>query len=306
MNRGHLIVNFRSFAFRRKMFNYLLMTPAVLVVFAVILYPLIVDLWISFFEVKIFTGFQALERMDPSLNNYRRMFQSTQFWNSVRTTVSYVVLSTSLSALIGLITALLLNQPLRGRGIARALMIAPWPIPGVVAASIFAWMFDANFGVVNYILRTTGLISSNIAWIASPTTALIMVVLATVWKGYPFFTVSLLAGLQSIPSELYEAARIDGGSSLQLFRFITLPALKPVLGISMIISSLWSFRQFEIIYILTRGGPARSTETLSIQVYQEAFRFFEMGYGATVGIFTLALSVLTTVLLFRFVAGRFY
>jgi len=301
-----LFGKWRSFAFRRKMFHVLMIAPAALVVCAVIVYPLLVGFRISFYKLRIFTGMDALKNLDPSLANYTRMFQSAQFWNAVQTTITYVLVSTVVCALIGLGTALLINQSIRGRGLARALIISPWPIPGVIAASIFSWMFDANFGVVNYLLRSAGLISKNIAWTASSTTAMVAVIAATAWKGYPFFTVSLLAGLQSIPTELYEAAKIDGANAFREFRYITLPALRPVLGICMIINSLWSFRQFEIIYNLTKGGPARSTETLAIQVYQEAFKFFEMGYGAAIGIFTVALSVITTLFFSRVIASRFY
>jgi len=259
----------------------------------------------SLHDVRVFRiarGFVG----EPSLRNYEDMFANPVFWSSLRITLAYVFWGTLGSFGIGLFTALLLNQPFRGRFLARILVVLPWPIPGVVAATAFTWMFNTSFGVINYILLQVGVIASPVAWFTQSGPALMAVLAATIWKGYPFFTITLLAGMQSIPKELYEAARVDGATAPQQFRHITVPALRSVMGIALVISTLWMFRVFDIIYVMTGGGPSRSTETLAIQIYREAFQYFEMGYAAAVGMVTLALSIVATLIYLRVTSRSFY
>jgi len=292
-------------AARSRLFAVALLLPAVAVVALVILYPLLMAAQMSFYDVKVFRiarGFTG----NPHLRNYVDMLSSPGFWQSLRVTLYYVFWGTLGSFAIGLFTAVLLNQPFRGRFLARVLIVLPWPIPGVVAASIFMWMFNASFGVVNYLLLTLGIVAEPVSWFTQPLPALMAVLAATIWKGYPFFTITLLAGMQSIPGELYEAARVDGASASQQFRFITIPALRNVIGISLVISTLWLFRFFEVIYIMTGGGPSGATETLSIQIYREAFQYFEMSYAAAIGMVTLLLSVIATYLYLRATSRSFY
>jgi multiple sugar transport system permease protein len=292
-------------AARSRLYAFALLAPAVIVVLLVIVYPLVMAAQMSFFDVRVFRvgrGFTG----DPSLANYRDMFASAAFWSSLRVTLAYVFWGTVGSFGIGLFTAVLLNQPFRGRFLARILVVLPWPIPGVVAATIFMWMFNSSFGVINYLLLQLGVVASPVHWFTQQGPAFLAVSAATIWKGYPFFTVTLLAGMQSIPRELYEAARVDGASASQQFRFITLPALRPVIGISLVISTLWLFRVFDIIYVMTGGGPSGATETLAIQIYREAFQYFQMSYAAAVGMVTLALSVVATFLYLRLTSKSFY
>ena len=292
-------------AARRRLFAFSLLAPAVAVVLLIILYPLIMAARISFYDVKVFETTKGLAGQ-PHLWNYQDMFASRQFWRSLRITGYYVFWGTLGSFVIGLFTALLLNLKFRLRFLARILIVLPWPIPGVVAATIFVWMFNSSYGVFNYLLLRTHLISAPIQWFTKPIPALVAVLAATIWKGYPFFTITLLAGMQSIPGELYEAARVDGANPAQQFRFITVPALRPVIGISLVISTLWLFRVFDIIYVMTGGGPSRATETLAIQIYREAFQYFHMGYASAIGMVTLVLSVLVTFVYLRYTARDFY
>ena len=259
----------------------------------------------SFHEVRIFRVDRGLTG-DVGLHNYRDMFANPAFWQSLRVTLQYVLWGVVGSFGIGLFTAVLLNQPFRGRALARVLVVLPWPIPGVVAATIFMWMFNSSFGVINYLLMQVGIVDRPVQWFTQPGPALLAVILATIWKGYPFFTISLLAGMQSIPKELYEAARVDGAGALEQFRFITLPALTPVIGISLIIATLWQFRVFDIIFVMTGGGPSGATETLAIQIYREAFQYFQMSYAAAVGMVTLFLSVVATFIYLRATSRSFY
>ncbi len=287
------------------MYAFALLAPAIIVVLVVIVYPLLLAGQMSFHEVRIFRVDRGLTG-DVGLHNYQDMFANAAFWQSLRVTLQYVLWGVVGSFGIGLFTAVLLNQPFPGRALARVLVVLPWPIPGVVAATIFMWMFNSSFGVINYLLLWVGVIDQPIQWFTQSGPALLAVILATIWKGYPFFTISLLAGMQSIPKELYEAARVDGAGALEQFRFITLPALTPVIGISLIIATLWQFRVFDIIFVMTGGGPSGATETLAIQIYREAFQYFEMSYAAAVGMVTLFLSVVATFIYLRATSRSFY
>jgi multiple sugar transport system permease protein len=292
-------------ATRSRLYAYALLAPAVAVVMLVIVYPLIMAAQMSFYDVRVFRPDRGMTG-EPGLFNYQDMFANPTFWRSLRITLYYVFWGVLGSFGVGLFTAVLLNQPFRGRSIARVLVVLPWPVPGVVAATIFMWMFNSSFGVFNFLLLRAGIVDAPVQWFTSAIPALIAVVLATIWKGYPFFTISLLAGMQSIPKELYEAARVDGASAIEQFRFITLPALRPVIGIALVIATLWQFRVFDIIFVMTGGGPSGATETLAIQIYREAFQYFQMSYAAAVGMVTLALSVIATLFYLRTTAKSFY
>lgn len=292
-------------AARSRIYAFALLAPAIIVVLLVIVYPLVKAGQMSFFDVQVFRrdrGFTGT----PGWFNYGYMFESANFWRSLRVTLGYVFWGSVGSFGIGLFTAVLLNRPFRGRTLARVLVMMPWPIPGVVAATIFMWMFNSSFGVVNYLLLQVGLIDAPVAWFTSTGPAFLAVTAATIWKGYPFFTVTLLAGMQSIPKELFEAARVDGANAVQQFRHITLAALRPVIGIALVISTLWLFRVFDIIYVMTGGGPSGATETLAIQIYREAFQYFQMSYAAAVGMITLLLSVIATFVYLRSTSKSFY
>lgn len=292
-------------AARSRLYAFALLAPAIIVVLLVIVYPLVIAAQMSFYDVQIFRrdrGFTGT----PGWFNYRDMIENANFWRSLRVTLGYVFWGTVGSFGIGLFTAVLLNQPFRGRFMARILVMMPWPIPGVVAATIFMWMFNSSFGVVNYLLLQVGLIEAPVPWFTSTGPAFFAVTAATIWKGYPFFTVTLLAGMQSIPKELFEAARVDGANAVQQFRHITIAALRPVIGISLVISTLWLFRVFDIIFVMTGGGPSGATETLAIGIYREAFQYFQMSYAAAVGMVTLLLSVLATFVYLRATSKSFY
>jgi multiple sugar transport system permease protein len=207
---------------------------------------------------------------------------------------------------IGLWTAWLLNHRFRGRRLARLLITIPWAIPLVVATNIFWWLFDKTFGIVNYALTSVGIVDKPIDWFLNPRAAMAAVSLTTIWKGYPFFTVMLLAALQAIPTELYDAAKVDGASAWREFRSITMPAIRGVTGIVLLINALWVFREFTVIFILTGGGPAGATRTLSIWTYTEAFGNFHMGFAAAIGMLTLIISIAASVAFVRMSRSEFY
>ncbi len=276
---------------------YLLMLPAVLITLAVIAYPIVSAIDLSFQEIKIVQV--GRERFPWTLANYAHLFTSSEFWKATWVTLKLVTIATLGCLVLGLSTAMLVNQRFRGRTIARILVALPWAVPSVMAAVIWWWMFDSSFGLINWLLVKAHIISSPIAWFSSPTTAFFVICVVMIWKGYPFVSVMLLAGLQSIPGDLYEAAQIDGANTWNRFRYITLPSLSPVMGIALILVILWVFRDFAIIWLLTGGGPIGATRTLAIMTYEQAFGFYNMGYAASIGMVTLVISLIASIVMIR-------
>lgn len=270
---------------RRRLFCALILVPETLFVFLIILYPLYLTLKLSFFKIDLYDIAKPLTS-SPTLRNYAEMFADRAFWHSLKVSALYTLFATPLTFLVGFGLALLLHQPLRGRRAFRVLLAMPWAIPTAVGSMVFMVMFDSSFGVTNYLLTRLHLVSGNIDWLGSPTTALATIVVTTIWKNCPFFMLMLLAGLQAIPVEFYEAARVDGAGRVRQFVSITLPALRSIITISLMLNALWVFREFDTIYVMTGGGPARMTESLAVSIYQEAFRFFHVGRASALGIVT--------------------
>jgi multiple sugar transport system permease protein len=285
-------------------FAYLLLAPALLTLTVVVLYPVVTAIDISFRRVAIYTP--GTPRGPLTLANYARLFETMGFWQAARVSVTYVVLSVTFALLIGFATALLLNSRFRGRALARMLAVMPWAIPPVVAVNIWWWILDPSFGMLNWVLLQLGVIAKPINWIASPGPAMAGVSIVTIWKGYPFFVVMLLAGLQAIPQDLYDAGAVDGAGRIAVFRNITLPALRGILSLATLLSVLWVFREFTIIWVLTGGGPIRATETLAIMTYREAFANFRMGFAASIGTVTLIFSTIASIFFIRQAGKEFY
>ena len=236
----------------------LLMLPALVVLGGVLFYPIGLAVYSGFFDIKL------MNLSQPTFvgwDNYRTMLKAPAFWVAVRTTVVYTLGVVSGSYLAGLLGALLLNRPFRGRAVARTLIIIPWAVPQVVTVLIWNWMLDPNYGVINYFLHQLHLIDENLQWRAMPQLAQVSVIGVTVWSTYPVALVMLLAGLQSIPRDLYEAAAVDGSNAWQRFRHITWPGLAPVNMVLILLLSLLAFtRVVTIIYVMTAGGPGGATE----------------------------------------------
>ncbi|MDN5344807.1 MAG: multiple sugar transport system permease protein, partial [Clostridia bacterium] len=259
----------RSLAMRRKLFGFSLVLPAAFFSVLLISYPLIRTFWMSLHNYNLarptrmyqFTGF----------NHYATLLQDIQFWHSLLVMLIYSAAVTVLAYTIGLCAALLLNRRTRAVQIGRMLLTLPWAVPGVVGGFVFVWMFDASYGVSNYLLNMLGTVRYRIPWLVQPDTAMFVIILAAVWKTVPLNMLTHLAALQSVPGELYEAARVDGASIVQQFRYITWPALAQVRAVTILLTTLHAFREFGQIYVISGGGPSRATETLSVQLYVEAF-----------------------------------
>jgi len=223
------------------------------------------------------------------LDNFRALFADPLFWKSFRQAAVWTFSSIVLQTVIGVALALLLHLPLRGISVFRGLLLFPYIVPTVVIALILQWMLNAEIGVVNWSLRGAGLIDENVYWLATPDMAMLSTIALNVWKYTPFVTICVLARLQTIPLELYDAARVDGAGALRRFVDITLPQLAEVLAVVVIFRTIWTFNKFEEIYLLTRGGPGTSTFNLAIYSFEQSVANLKMGMGAATGVVMMAL-----------------
>jgi multiple sugar transport system permease protein len=277
-----------------RIFPYLLVIPAILTIFAVYFYPIFLGVDLSLRAVKFIEKAPFV-----GLKNYQRLIQDPGFWLSVRVTVLYTVLYSIGVFLVGLFTALILNREFKGKLVARTLIILPYAIPDIAAVLIWRWLFDYSFGVFNFILHRLGALNEPVFWLANSSTALLCVVLVSVWRLFPFHSLALLSALQSVPKELYEAGAIDGATPVQSFFHITLPSIRSIAGILLVLTIIWSFRRFTIFWTMTQGGPARATEVLVIQIYLKAFRFYDMGYASAIGTLTVLFLMIIAVYYFK-------
>ncbi len=265
-------------ALPRWIWPWLLLLPTFMSLGAVAFWPILEGLRLSFTNTSLISGSTDY----VGLSNYVGLMSDGRFWNAWVHTVWFTVISTGLETLIGLGMALILCERFRCRGLIRAAMLVPWAMPTVVTSKMFAWLFDGQNGVINWVLLNSGIIQSNINWYGDPQTAMATIIIADVWKTAPFMALLLLTGLQSIPTSLTEAARMDGARGWMIFWTIRLPLLLPTLLIAGLFRALDAFRIFDLVYVLTGGGPADSTETLSTLAYKELFSTLEFGYGTTV------------------------
>ncbi len=280
---------------RQHLLGYILLAPAVILVALIIIYPLIISIDLSFQNVKL--PRIGADRKPFTTANYEKLFTSPEFWMACWVTLKLVTVVTLGSLVVGVSTALLVNNKFRGRKIARIALALPWAVPEVIAVVIFAWIFDSSFGFMSWLFFKLGLSDGMITWISTPGAAFWALSATMIWKGFPFVSIMTLAGLQSIPSDLFSAAKVDGASPMQRFRWITIPSLMPVLGVTLVLVILWVFRDFSIIKVLTGGGPLKSTQTLSIMTYDQAFGFFKFGYASAVGVVTLVICVIASMLM---------
>lgn len=230
------------------------------------------------------------------MKNYSHLLDDPAFFRTLLLTIVYTVGTVTGSILLGTFTAVMINKSFRGRWLARAILTLPWAVPTVAAALIFTWIFNKDSGILNRALGAIGLHDQG--WLIDPSWAMTAVTMASIWKVFPFVMMVVLAALQSVPEEVHEAARVDGADPLSVFKSVVLPYLLPTLRVVSLLMTIWSFRRFEIIWLLTQGGPVDSTNTVVIDVYREAFTNSELGVSAATGVVGLLLSLLVTVLYF--------
>jgi multiple sugar transport system permease protein len=262
------------------------LAPAGLLLSAVTLFPI---------AYVVFLSLQRRSLVDPlhgfvGLENYARLAGDPRFWNALWNTIYFSVTSVALELLLGLAIALLVNGQRRGRAWLYGVILLPWAVPTAVSARIWEWMYNPDIGVLNYLLGT------HVNWLGSPGLALHAAIAMDVWKSTPFVTLLLIAGLQAIPRDLYHAAAVDGASRWLAFRRITLPLLAPVILVAVVFRTIDAFRVFDSIYVLTGGGPANSTETLSVYAYKTLFQSLELGYGSALAASVFVCVALATLL----------
>lgn len=256
--------------------------PALGTILLVALFPLGWTLWESLHVHDLRMPWRG--RPFIGLGNYGEVLADGRFWSALGHTLAFTVASVGLELGLGLILALALNRAYRGRGLVRAAVLIPWAIPTVVAALLWRFMFDSQAGIANAVAMKLGFMDEPFVWFISATAAWVPVVLADVWKMTPFVTLLLLAGLQNIDSSLYEAARIDGASAWQQFRHVTLPLLKPAILVALIFRTLDAFRVFDLIYVLTGGGPGTSTEPIALYTFNSLLQNLRFGYGSALSV----------------------
>ncbi len=262
----------RRQALRETLLAYLFLAPALLAITLVLFYPILNLLVTSFYSSPTLTR--------PSqfigLKNYLSVLSDPIFPTAVRNTFIWTFGVTGGQVLLGIYFALILHQRFPGRWLARVLVIIPWVLPGIVVAVTWRFMYSQDFGLINLVLRSIGLNQLAHAWLGDTSTAMIAVILVGIWKGFGFYTLMFLAGMQTIPVELYEAARIDGASDRHQLLYITLPLLRPIMITSTVLGLIWTSNYFDAIFVMTGGGPARSTETLPMFIYNTGFSFYRI------------------------------
>jgi multiple sugar transport system permease protein len=279
---------------KKNIWPYLLVMPALITVATVVFVPVV---------NAILMSFQNYDLRRPrsigyiGLKNYIDVFADPLFWQSLWKTILWVSIGVGFQFLFGFLLAILLNRKFVGRGIVRSISLIPWVTPGVLIGLMWRWIYDGSYGVLNDLLLKLGLIQDQIPFLARPDTAFPAVVLTIIWQGIPFFALMILAGLQGIPDELYDAADVDGANGIQKLFRITIPSLKNVIFVTTLLRIIWVANSVDVIYNLTEGGPAYTTQTLSVYIFNRG-NSLNLGYAATMSILlTLLLSSVAIVYL---------
>ena len=289
---------------------WVFLAPMLIVLALVAGWPLVRSIYFSFTDASLsnieaarwigFENYLSITTLKSGRVLYDGLLADPIWWRAVWNTVRFTVVSVTLETIFGIIVALVLNAEFKGRGIVRAAILVPWAIPTVVSAKMWSWMLNDQFGIINDILMTLGIISQKVAWTANPDTAMYAVMLVDVWKTTPFMALLILAGLQMVPGDIYEAAKIDGVNPIKVFFKVTLPLIRPALMVAVIFRMLDALRIFDLIYVLTPNNS--QTKTMSIYARENLFDFDKFAYGSAAATFLfLILAVITVVYI---VAGR--
>lgn len=284
-----------SYIQRERWLGVALIMPSVLLIVVLVLYPFFYNIWMSLQDIHLMRGSQGFAGM----KNYTYLFGNAAFWNALWVDVIWTVGSIVGQVVLALIIAHLLNAEFVGRGLARSLMILPWTVSAVVIAFVWRWMLNDLFGVINYFLQWIGLVNEPVLFFATQGKAIATLIVMNIWRGVPFMTLSFLGGLQGIPRELYEAARVDGANFWDEFRHITLPGLKRIIAIVVVLRGIWVFNWFDLIWLTTGGGPLHSTETLPVLAYITGFISFRMSRAAAMSVLMALVLMVAVAIFFR-------
>jgi multiple sugar transport system permease protein len=289
-----------SHSAREALANYAYLLPAAICLGGTVLFPILRAMHMSLYHNVLI---RPQDYRFIGLDNYVRMVSDPVFWLSLKNSVVWVFGSVSLQFVLGFLVALLLNASIWGRAVFRTASLLPWIIPGVVVALIWEYIYQPNYGPLNDLLRRAGLMDYPVAWLSDLDLAMPAVIATNVWRGVPFFAIMILAGLQAIPEEIYEAATVDGAGVVQRFWSITLPMLRPIIVVSTATRIIWTFNYADLIFVMTGGGPANATHITSTYTLMQAYSDLDWGYAATLSVFLLVLMLAFTAAYLRLTRG---
>lgn len=278
----------------------LFVLPALLLVGALMYYPMIS----TFFESLYTSSFLSPQPRFIGLEHYQKMLDSQVFWQVVRNSLVWTLAVVLLQNLIGMAVAFLLNQQVPGRGLARAVVLLPWVLPGVIGALLWRFMYDPQLGLINSILLGLGLIDQKVTWLANPSTSMAAVIIAAVWKGFPFSTVIYLAALQGVDREQLEAAEIDGANAWQRFARVIVPSIGHIIRLNLLLTTIWTFNYFDMIWVTTSGGPLNSTHIFPTIIFELGFGQFRFGEAASYGVIAVLVLLVLAALYLREIQER--
>ena len=278
--------------------GWILVIPALFVVVFVLVYPVVQTTFLSFSETELSGGYTFV-----GFKNFQRLVKTSRFWTAVTNTLVFTAVTVPIELMIGLGLAVMLNKTFHGRGIVRLAVLFPWALPTALNALIWRWMYNTDFGIFNAALVQSGMIDESINWLGKIPLAMISMMVVSIWKTSSFMALILLAGLQAIPDELYEAGIVDGTTGWSAFWHITLPLLRPTVMVALLLRSMDALRAFELPFNLTDGGPVTSTETLSLYAYKNLFQYVDFNFGASVVIFQFIIILALSLFYIRSIKG---
>jgi multiple sugar transport system permease protein len=274
--------------------------PAVVLVGALMYYPMIR----TFYESLFSTSFLRPTPEFIGLRQYQQLLDTQLFWNVLRNSLVWTFSVVILQNIIGMASAVLLNQNLPARGLTRALILLPWVLPGIVAAILWRFMYHPQLGLINSLLISLDIINERVAWLANPSTAMIAVIIAAVWKGFPFSTIIYLAALQGVDREQMEAAEIDGANAVQRFFRVVIPSIMGIIRLNLLLTTIFTFNYFDMIWVTTRGGPLESTHIFPTIIYEVGFGQFRFGVASAFGVISVLVLVVVALFYLREIRQR--
>lgn len=281
---------------KKKIAPYLYVMPVLILLLIMYGYPLIKSIIMSLQDYKLTSSGSAPFN---DFANFKKMFSDTDFLLLLKNSLIYVIISVVAQFVLGLILALCLKTKFRGRGIYQSIVFLPWAFSSFVVGLMFRWSFNGEYGVVNDILMKMGIIKENVAWLGTPGLSLAVVIIAMIWMGIPFFGIMILAALQSVPDDIYEAADIDGCGMFRKFFSLTLPYIKPTIIMTVLLRTIWIFNSFDLIVIITGGGPVNYSQTLPSYMYSKAFASYDFGLASAFGVLLIVILGIYAVLFLK-------
>jgi multiple sugar transport system permease protein len=274
---------------------WVFLAPGVLVLALILAYPIVSNFALSVTDAHLmYRGVHWV-----GLENFRTVLGDSGFWSALRNSVVWTAGSVALQLVLGLVAALLLDQRIRARGLFRSLLIIPYAFPPITMAFLWRWLLNSLYGIYNYLLVWAGLVRQPVAWFLDPTLAMVTIIGVNVWFGYPLMMLAILAGLQAIPRDFYEVAQIEGASYLQTLRHVIWPSIAKIVGIMVVLRSIWVFNNFDLVFLLTGGGPVNATETLPLYAYRTGWQVYHIGRSAAIGVLLFGIVSLMAWLYFR-------